>query len=193
MSRLVRASDLIGMPVMALDEARIIGEVRDVLFDPRQARVVGLTLRGKGLLSSPMLGLLPAEAIRAAGNDAVMVESESVLLRNDEEVSKRLPERHEAPGTHVVTEDGVEVGVVSDVVLEVIDDRIEVVGYCIERDQGRELIIPAPDGPGEWTEQVVLPRGSEQRSTEGLVGFSAELERMRRDRSGPARASARSA
>ncbi len=171
---------------MAMDEAKIIGEVRDVLFEPCEARVVGFTLRGRGLLSSPMIGLLPADSIRAAGNDAVMVESASVLLRDHDEVRKRMPDKQEAPGTEVVTEDGVNLGVVGDVVLEVIDDRIEVVGYCVERDEGRELIIPAPKSPGEWSEQVVLPRGSEQRFTEGLVGFSAELKRLRRESSASA-------
>ncbi|HVM31140.1 MAG TPA: PRC-barrel domain-containing protein [Candidatus Limnocylindrales bacterium] len=183
MTRIMRASDLIGMPVVTLDEARIIGEVRDVLFDPRESRIAGFTLRGRGLLSPPLLGFLPAESIHSAGNDAVMVPDGSVLVREKEAIKQRIADQREAPGAEVITVDGVELGLVGDIVLESAGDRLRVVGYCLEREDGRELIVPAPEGQEEWSEQIVVPSGTEQLAVEGLVGFSRELERARQRRS----------
>jgi uncharacterized protein YrrD len=175
----MRASDLIGMPVVTLDEARIIGEVRDVLFDPRESRIAGLTVRGRGLLSSPLLGFLAAESIHSAGNDAVMVADESVLVRDKKQISERIADQREAPGSEVVTEDDIELGVVGDIVLEAVGDQLQVVGYCIEREDGRELIVRTPEGQTEWSDQIVVPAGTERQATEGLVGFSHELQRAR--------------
>jgi uncharacterized protein YrrD len=175
----MRASDLIGMPVVTLDEARIIGEVRDVLFDPRESRIAGLTVRGRGLLSPPLLGFLAVESIHSAGNDAVMVPDEAAMVRDKKQINERIADQREAPGSMVATEDGVELGVVGDFVLEADGSQLRVVGYCIEREEGRELIVPAPEGQPEWSDEIVLPSGTEKQATEGLVGFSRELERAR--------------
>lgn len=184
MTRIVRAGDVIGMPVVTLDEATIVGEVRDVLFDPGEARVAGFTLRGRGLLSPPLLGLLPGADVRALGQDAVMIESESAVIRDKQRIREHVPKKREAPGSEVVTDDGEPVGTVSDIVLEIGDDGMTVVGYCIERDDGRELIVPTLEAPREWSDVIVVPPGIEERAAEGLVGFSLLLERSREMRSG---------
>lgn len=172
------------MPVVTLDSATIVGELRDVLFDPVEARVAGFTLRGRGLLSSPMLGLLPAGDVRAFGQDAVMIERDDAVIRDKGLIREQVGEKHEAPGSEVVTDDGEPVGTVTDIVLEIGEGSLVVVGYCIERDDGREVIVPAPAGPREWTDVIVVPAGIERQAVEGLVGFSVLLERSREAASG---------
>jgi uncharacterized protein YrrD len=181
-SRIARAGDMIGMPVVALDTGRILGEVRDVVFDPQRS-FVGFTLRGRGLLSSPLIGFLPDTGIGAAGPDAVMVESEGALIRDRGEINRLIADHREAPGSDVVTRSGTPLGKVNDVVLEIGSAGIAVVGYCVARDDGREMIVPVLEGP-EWDEAMVVPDGAETRSAEGLVGFSRILERLRESRSG---------
>ena len=80
MTRLVRATEVIGLPVVTLDTAAAVGEVRDVLFDPARSRVVAFTVRGRGLLSPPLLGLLPGAAVAAIGPDAVMIATADALV-----------------------------------------------------------------------------------------------------------------
>ncbi len=64
MTRLVRATELMGLPVVTLDTAAAVGEVRDVLFDPAAFASCGaFTVRGRGLLSPPLLGLLPTGSV----------------------------------------------------------------------------------------------------------------------------------
>lgn len=184
MTRIVRAGDLIGMPVVTLDEGRIVGEVRDVLFDPRQSTFVGFTLRGRGLLSSPLIGYMPGPAIGSIGRDAVMLESESLLERGRDAIRRQIADHREVPGSEVVTESGAELGSISDIVLEIGPADVVVVGYCVERSDGRELIVPAPDTTIDWDEALVVPDGVETQSAEGLVGFSEILEQLRQSRSG---------
>jgi sporulation protein YlmC with PRC-barrel domain len=191
-TRLVRAAELIGRPVLTLDEAKIIGEVRDVLFDPHDSRITGFTLRGRGLLSPSMLGLVPIERVRSVGSAAVMVHDAAALLRDADEQREYLPERQDATGTEVVAEDGTPIGLVSDIVIETDGEQLMVVGYCLEREEdSRELIVPAPEGPREWGEAIVVPADVERQAIEGLVGFSTLLERIRRERAAEPAASVR--
>jgi uncharacterized protein YrrD len=165
--------------VVTLSDANIVGEVRDVLFNPSDQQVTGFTLRGRGLFSSPLIGLLPADGIRAVGSDAVMIPSEDVILRERSQFESQLADRQEAPGTAVVTEDGLELGLVSDIVLEIGEGQPTVVGYCVERDTGREWVVPTPASPHDWGEEIVVPAGIEKQASEGLAGFSAALQRRR--------------
>lgn len=179
MTRVVRAGDLIGMPVITLDEAVTLGEVRDVLFDPLESAFVGFTVRGRGLLSPPLIGYLPADAIAATGEDAVMIETDSRLVREHDQIEQQMAGRQEAPGNEIVTEGGQSLGTVSDVVLEIGPDSANVVGYCLTRENGRELIVPAPAAPLEWSATIVVPDGIERRSAEGIAGFSRLLQSWR--------------
>lgn len=170
------------MPVVTLDGATIVGEVRDVLFDPSEIAFVGFTLRGRGLLGSPMIGLLPAHMVKAIGHDAVMIEGEGSIVRDPAAVKESIGDRRDVPGTDVVTDAGRALGAISDIVLDVGHERAVVVGFCVERDDGLELIVPAPEGPREWTDAIVVPEGVEQRAAEGLVGLREVLEQARRER-----------
>ena len=180
MTRIVRAGDLIGMPVITLDEARTIGEVRDVLFDPAESAFVGFTVRGRGLLSPPMIGLLPAAAIASTGQDAVMISSAEDIVRERDAIREQISERREVPGNDVVTESGEPLGTVSDVVLELGEGAAGVVGYCVTLDNGRELVVPAPENAPDWADAIVVPDEIVRQATEGLIGFSRLLEQSRR-------------
>jgi uncharacterized protein YrrD len=182
-TRIVRAGDLIGMPVVTLDEGRIVGEVRDVLFDPRRSSFVGFTLRGRGLLSSPLLGFLAESEVASTGKDAVMIASDSALMRDRDAVKQQVADKREAPGSEVVTASGTALGTINDVVLEIGPAGLAVVGYCVDRGEGRELIVPALEG-AEWDDAMIVPDGAETASAEGLVGFSRILEQLRAARGG---------
>jgi uncharacterized protein YrrD len=183
-TRIVRAGELIGMPVVALDEGRILDEVRDVLFDPLEARLVGLTLRGRGLLSAPLSGYVAAAAIASIGPDAVMIGSASLVERERDALKRQTADQREVPGSEAVTESGIMLGSINDVVLEIGAADVVVVGYCVKRDNGRELIVPAPTSTTDWDGALIVPDAVETQSAEGLVGFSRVLEELRQSGSG---------
>jgi uncharacterized protein YrrD len=179
-SRISRAAEIIGLPVVTLDKATAIGEVRDVLFDPGRARVIGFTLRGRGLLSSPLLGILPAEWVQAMGRDAIMVKSETSVIRDREGMASALGEQQEVIGKEVVTETGASLGEVSDVVLEVERNTATVVGYEIDHSGGQRLIVPVDGGVPISGDALVVPADADQRAATGLAGFREARERDQR-------------
>lgn len=185
MTRYVRAAELIGTPVTTLDSATTLGEVRDVLFDPLSWSFLGFTLRGRGLLSPPLIGVLPAAGMRSLGRDAVMIDADSVVLREPEDIRSTLGEHEDAVGTEVVTDQGVALGRITDLVLEADGGSVSIVGYAVMRD-GRETVVPLLPGFGpNWGEALVVPAGVEGLGAGGLVGFREALERTRAMHSEP--------
>jgi uncharacterized protein YrrD len=180
MTRLVRAAELIGAPVITLDEGAVIGEVRDVLFDPQRVRFLGFTLRGVGLLSPPLIGLLPAAGIRSVGRDAVMVGSDAVVVRDEDDLHSTLGEHQDAVGQTVVTDSGAAIGRIADLVLEIDAGRAAVVGCAVRRPDGREMVVPLADELGlSWGEPIVVPAGASEHVASGLTGLREALDRAR--------------
>jgi sporulation protein YlmC with PRC-barrel domain len=184
MSRLARATEMIGMPIVALDSATTTGEIKDVLVDPSTSRVIGFTVRGEGLLSSPLIGMLPREHVHAIGRDALMVPTAEAIVAEREGMGTLLEGQQEVVGKEVVTRSGTSLGTVSDVVLEVEEAVAGVVGYEIERPDGNTVIVPVTDGAPLSGDALLLPDEVEQQASNGLNGFRDVLDRVRMTHSG---------
>lgn len=65
----MKASALKDMPVMSMADGAKIGTVKDFLFDTAKLQVMALVLRSAGGES-----ILPLEAVRSIGGDAIIVE-----------------------------------------------------------------------------------------------------------------------
>jgi uncharacterized protein YrrD len=179
LTRLVRATEVIGLPVVTLDTAVAVGEVRDVLFDPSRSRVVAFTVRGRGLLSSPLLGLLPGAAISAIGRDAVMIATADALVHERSGMASTLDDQIEVLGKEVVSDGGGTLGNVLDVVLEVEGGDATVVGAEIERAGEGAVILPLPSGTPVSADALVVPAAAEPYAANGLGGFREVLARAR--------------
>lgn len=178
--RLVRAAELTGMPVVTLDEGRIVGEVRDFLFDPRRWRFLGFTLRGRGLISTPLLGVLPTVGIWGLGRDAVTIGSADALLREAVDIKSALGEHEDAVGHEVLTDDGAALGRIVDIIIETDARTIAIVGYAFARKDGHHLLVPLlPEAGPNWGEALVVPSKVKGLAAEGLNGFRQALERSR--------------
>lgn len=182
MTRLVRATELMGLPVVTLDTAAAVGETRDVLFDPARSRVVAFTVRGRGLLSPPLIGLLPRAAIVSIGRDAVMTTSAGALVREREGMTAALDDQIEVLGKEAVSDAGGSLGNVLDIVLEVNGGDAVVVGAEIERTGEGRVILPLPAGTPLSPEALIVPAASEPYAATGLAGFRDVLSRVRRAR-----------
>jgi len=69
MTLVMRASAMIGLPVVSINSGEDIAEIRDVVYDADAHRLIGFTLnkRGRGLFSGRMSDVLPAEGLAAIG------------------------------------------------------------------------------------------------------------------------------
>lgn len=179
MSMVVRATELIGRPIVTLDGSVDIAEVRDVVFDPQESMVAGFALRGRGVLSSPDAGVLPISRVRAIGRDAIMVAHADDVAASDVELSAAQTDRRNVLGDTVVTESGSQVGKVVNLILRVEGGSAEVVGYEIQgSDSGRSL-IPVHATLSVSGDTLMVKDEVDRYASADLAGFGAAVDRHR--------------
>ena len=180
MKLLMTASQIRGLPVVTIRGGDDIAEVRDVIYDPEAGRLVGLSLNKRGFLAGRRHEVLPAETIRAIGQDAVMVLDEASLVAPadaPEDVAHPATERN-VLGDDVLTEGGTSLGKVTDLVL-LVGSTGEVVGYQIDKVVGGQGYIPLPAQLAVSGDALVVPSITEAFVEDDLVGLGATVDEFR--------------
>ena len=185
MSVLMRAREITGRPVVTLDTAEALAEVKDVVFSYGTTSVVGFTLNKRGFLGSPLKQVLPWSRIAALGPDAVMVEGTDALVAGDRDMEDAANAGdRDVVGATVMTEAGAALGVVVDVIVEV-DDRARIVGFemhgpAVERDRpAATLLIPADDTLAVSGETLMVPAAAADFVRDDLSGFGSAVDDFR--------------
>lgn len=188
--RLVRASEIMKLPVVTLD-GEDVAQVKDIVYSGDRGAVIGFTLAGRGLLAGPLQEALPFGSVVSVGRDAVMIADGEELRPVEEALdttqSGDSAGRGDVLGSTVLTESGVELGAVADVIVSVeggSSGRCDVVGYEIEPSQalgGKDkLLVPLPDTLAASSEHVIVPASAREFLSEDLEGFSASVEAFRK-------------
>jgi uncharacterized protein YrrD len=183
----IRATSLIGRPVVTLDTATDIAEVKDVVFDPGQARVVGFTLRGRGALGAPSAGVLAAHGIVSIGRDAITVADATVVQGEAPDIEAARSDRRDVLGNEVLTESGSRIGTVVDLVLSVEGGQAEVAGYEVVAEDGTRALIPIPTPLAVSGKTLMVPDGTKRFVADDLTGFGAAIESFRGETVGGSR------
>jgi uncharacterized protein YrrD len=124
--------------------------------------------------------VLPAAAIHATGKDAVMILDESSLTAAEDapdDVGRPAAERN-VIGNDVLTEKGVSLGVVHDLVL-LVGSGGEVVGYQIEKPDRGQGYIPLPAQLAVSGTALVVPDITEEFVRDDLVGVGGAVDEFR--------------
>jgi len=176
---LVRASDLIGRPVVALDGDRH-GEIKDVVLGLRSGALIGFTLRNPGFLGSPRSETLPWESVHAIGADAVMITEVQGL---GERGAVGAEDAHSAVDIPLLTDEGEQLGRITDVVLET-GSPAQVVGFEIEPaptmpSTGHRLLVPLDALSAASADAVVVPAAARHFVHDDLAGFGAAVAGFR--------------
>jgi uncharacterized protein YrrD len=181
MKGLLRGSDLVGLPVVTLG-GDDIAEVRDVVFDANVGYVLGFTLNKRGRLAGRLKETLPRAQVLAVGPDAVMVRDEAALAH--EPVSGEPGGRGgNVLGDTVLTDAGVQVGAVTDVVVDT--QQGAVVGYEVapanepSGRRGRRSYVPLPDTGAVSGEALIVPAATVDYVTSDFAGFGEAVDRFR--------------
>ncbi|MDQ6614976.1 MAG: PRC-barrel domain-containing protein [Actinomycetota bacterium] len=180
MSLLMLASDIAGLPVVTVRGGEDLAEVRDVIYDPHEGQLVGLTLNKRGFLSGRYRQVLPVATIHAIGRNSVMVIDESSLVLPDaapDEVAHPATERN-VLGNDVLTEGGESLGKVTDLVL-VVGSVGDVVGYQIETSDGGRGYVPLPAQLAVSGSALVVPEMTKDFVRDDLVGLGAAVDDFR--------------
>lgn len=180
---LMRAGELAGRPVVTLGGERA-AEIKDVVFDREAGRVEGFTLNNHGLFSRARHDALPWTAVHALGPDAVMIPGESAFIPADALAPKSERKSGNVLADQVLTDSGVNLGTVVDVVLEVRAGEAEVVGYEIVAGEGmpnagRTMLIPVPAALAISGEALIVPASAAGFVSDDLAGFGAAVTDFR--------------
>lgn len=187
--KLMRSSDIGQRPVvtMAGDD---VAQIKDIVYAADGGSVSGFTLAGRGRFAGPLREALAWSAIAALGADAVMIADESAL-QSVKLVLDHTPgsggSGQNVLGSQVLTENGVSLGTVHDVVLSVAaagDGGCDVVGYEVEASEqmgthGEMVLIPLPITSAASGEHVMVPTSATDFVAHDLAGFGAAVERFR--------------
>lgn len=182
----MRAREIGGRPVVTLDTAEAVAEVKDVVFDHARGALVGFTLNRRGFLGSPLREVLPLSRVAALGRDAVMIEGRAAMGDDDPAMtSAREESRKDVIADAVLTDAGKELGRVVDVIVRVDDGDADVVGFevrgpDVERDRdAATLLIPVDDTLSVSGEILMVPAAAEGFVRDDLSGFGSAVEEFR--------------
>ena len=132
----MRFSEAQGRKVVSTSSAETVGKVEQFVVDAPAAHVVGLTL--KKTTSSG--DLLPWSNIAAFGVDAVTVAGEAAIVVGDGRLKELQDKRFQVLGKRVLSQAGVELGVVKDVDFDPDDGTVRALLTDREELKGNRLV-----------------------------------------------------
>lgn len=123
---LIKASKVIGLPVFTITDGRKIDHVEDVIYDPMRNRIEALLIEKGGWFGEPRVILY--EDLEGIGYDAALISSPA-LMKKISEVGKNIQAivKNDTflTNTKIITEDGIEMGRVSDIYFNSSTGRVE--------------------------------------------------------------------
>ncbi|MGI8697508.1 MAG: PRC-barrel domain-containing protein [Mycobacteriales bacterium] len=196
MSRLMRTSEIAKRPVVTMD-GEDVAQIRDIIYSAGGGSVGGFTLAGRGLFSGPSKQALAWSSVAALGADAVMIRNEDMLEPTQTVLDASASaggSGGDILGSQVLTDSGVELGTVADVIIEVegtIGGQCDVVGYEIEASEalgtkGTKLLIPLPDTIAASGEHLMVPASAKDFVGQDMAGFGASVDAFRAQLAGTA-------
>jgi uncharacterized protein YrrD len=188
-SRLMRASEINKRPVVTF-AGEDVAQVKDIVYAAGGGQVGGFTLNGRGLLAGPLKTALFWSAVAGLGRDAVMIDREEVLQPREHLLADTgvAGQGHGGDVLHsrVLTDDGMDLGEVVDVIIEIRGqgDEADVVGYEVNPSAalgqgGKKVLIPLPDTLAASGEHLIVPASAREFVGDDLAGFGASVEAFR--------------
>jgi uncharacterized protein YrrD len=122
-----KGKHIIGKSIITRDSGEIIDRVEDVLFDSQNNKILGFLVDEGGMLKSARV--LPYENILIIGADGITIHDRSAIVdaKSVKEIQEFIPSNNILLGTKVMTEDGKNLGKITDVYFDEIMGTVE--GY----------------------------------------------------------------
>ncbi|MET7358434.1 PRC-barrel domain-containing protein [Streptomyces sp. NPDC005562] len=182
------AGDLTKRPVVTLD-GEAVAQVKDVVLDGAGGRIAGFTLAGRSLLSGPLRKSLPWSAVHALGADAVMITSAEALEDKAAVASWQEASGGLVRGARVLTDQGVQVGSVRDVLVESgREGRVVGVEMSSTEALGRQertVFLPLGGRPALTGDTLMIPARDTEYVVEDVGELAAAVGRRRLAEAGP--------
>ena len=190
MSTLLRASEL-AQRVVVTFAGEDVAQIKDIVYAANGGEIGAFTLAGRGLFAGPLKVALPWAKVVALGPDAVMIESEDVLVPLSEAFETGDGAVSSGKGdilkSEVLTDTGTSLGRVSDVIIGIgatQGGQADVVGYEIDPAESlgrgkQPLLIPLPDTLAASGEHLMVPASAANYISDNLGGFGSAIDAFR--------------
>lgn len=110
-------TDIIGKPIISVDNGIKLGNVKDVYFDQTLEKMAGIFLRSEGLFKRKT-HFIDAQNIVLLGQDAILVNRSDVIqVSENSEVHQEWVRRERVIGRTIKTSGGTLIGTIGDVYL----------------------------------------------------------------------------
>lgn len=109
-----KSRKFISMPIVSLEEGLQIGTVRNLVIDPVKMEIAAIIVDQRGWFREQKI--IPYTKIKSIGNDAITVDQSSSVQRTISlpQMLKLIKEKADPIGTKVITENGIDLGVVDE-------------------------------------------------------------------------------
>lgn len=174
---MIKGKELLGRPIVAISTGERVDNVRDLVFDHQANQLLGLLVDEGGWFRAARV--VPFEAIRSIGEDAIMVDSpESVTTtREDGRLAEVLDSKVSLVGMTLLTTDGQNLGKIADVYFDEHTGRVEgyeaTGGLFADLSSGRTF-VPAPESVQIGADAAIVPisvaAAMEEQQPGGLKG-----------------------
>ena len=109
-----KSKQFISMPVISLEEGQRMGNIKELVVNSAEKKVVALAVEQKGLFREQKY--IPYSKVRSVGDDVVTVNQTTSAKKSGSlpEIITLVKEKNNISGTRIVTENGTLLGVVDD-------------------------------------------------------------------------------
>lgn len=80
-----KGTDFVGKPVISHVDGKILGNIKDIIFDSNQAQVLGFILEDKGIFSKGKV--LPLENIQSIEPDSITILNQNAIMEPDKHIA----------------------------------------------------------------------------------------------------------
>lgn len=122
---MIRILDLVGRPVLTIDEGATAGKVNGVLVNVVTGEVSALIVAISDVFEAPRA--VPVALVQGVGDDAVMIENSSSMVTFDQSPQLRAMGRLDSQirGLAVITATGKSLGRVTDLLVDMASGKVE--------------------------------------------------------------------
>lgn len=150
--------DFIGLEVVGLDDAVILGQVAGLIVDDKTRSVAALVID----TGAYRMSVLPYEAVRSVGTDALVIGSseELKLVTDVPEIDALARRRVQLPGRFVLADNGTVLGVVDHILIDEDSGRLTQLVVELEDEENSRAEVNAEDMLTVG-EEIVIVKASE--------------------------------
>lgn len=141
--KMIKYSEAIGLPVITAADASRVGNVKDIVFCPKNKEVIGYIIEKRNFETKTWF--VNSDEVFSLGHDALIIEAATSLKGyRKSQLKAKLKDKGDIIGLRLYSVGGCEIGMVKDVLFDYETSRVEGVevsdGLLQDILQGRTII-----------------------------------------------------